>query len=188
MAVATNYLLGSPSILHAALPLAYASGDSSDKTFDWVLTRCLLVCTMLAVGAWSIFDSKRANYVMLQKWFRLFVRFELAGQMIAYGLPKVIPLQMPFPYLTKLVEPFGDFSRMGVLWSFVGSSPGFETFVGCAEIVAGILIIIPRTTPLGALICLADMAVVFAPNLSYDVSIKLFLVPPVVIGLVLAGA
>src|SRR5262249_52414473 len=102
------------------------------------------------------------------------VRLCLAGQMFTYGLAKVIPTQMPFPFLTKLVEPYGNFSPMGVLWSSIGASPAYETFAGCAEVLGGVLVIFPRTTMLGALVCLADMIQVFMLNMTYDVPVKLF--------------
>ena len=63
---------------------------------------------------------------------------------------------------------------MGVLWSSVGSSPPYEIFAGCAEILAGILLCSSRTTTFGALICLADMIEVFVLNMTYDVPVKLF--------------
>ena len=153
--------------------LVYFSG-SGDKTFDWVLAFFLLVVSIMATGIWSALDRKRENYIVLYKWFRLFLRFALAGQMFAYGLSKAIPLQMPFPSLTRLLEPYGNFSPMGVLWSSIGASPAYEIFVGCAETLGGILLVIPRTTTLGALVCLADMAQVFMLNMTYDVPVKLF--------------
>ncbi len=160
-------------VFWASKPLAYAETGSGDRTFDWVLVFCLLVFAALATIIWSIFDRKRQNYVTVHKWFRLAIRFFLAGQMIAYGLSKVIPLQMPFPYLTRLLTPYGNFSPMGVLWSAIGSSPGYEIFAGLAELLGGVLLIFPRTTTLGALACIADMTQVFMLNMTYDVPVKL---------------
>jgi uncharacterized membrane protein YphA (DoxX/SURF4 family) len=161
-------------IFHVTTPLIYKDNGSGDKTFDWIMSFCLLVIALLITGIWSALDRKRENYIPLHKWFRLFIRFALAGQMFAYGIDKAVPLQMPFPFLTKLVEPYGNFSPMGVLWSFIGSSPAYEIFSGCAEMLGGILLIIPRTTMLGALICLADMTNVFMLNMAYDTPVKLF--------------
>jgi uncharacterized membrane protein YphA (DoxX/SURF4 family) len=161
-------------IFRAPLPLVYSGSGSGDKTFDWVLTFCVLILAIAATGLWSVLDRKRANYTALYKWFRLFIRFALASEMILYGMSKAIPLQMPFPNLTRLLEPFGNFSPMGVLWYSVGASPAYEIFAGCAEILAGILLIVPRTTTLGALICLVDMIQVFMLNMTYDVPVKLF--------------
>ena len=154
-------------------PLVYTGSGSGDKTFDWVLQFCLLVIAILVTAVWSILDRRRENYVTLYKWFRLFIRICLAGQMFTYGWAKAVPLQMPFPFLTKLVEPYGNFSPMGVLWASIGASPAYETFAGCAEVFGGLLLIVPRTTMLGALVCLADMTQVFMLNMTYDVPVKL---------------
>jgi uncharacterized membrane protein YphA (DoxX/SURF4 family) len=159
-------------IFHAKLPLVYTDSGSGDKTFDWVLMFWLLVVSAVATSIWSVLDRERENYVALHKWFRVFIRIALAGQMITYGMDKLIPLQMPFPYLTRLLEPMCDFSPMGVLWASIGASPAYETFAGCAEMLGGILLIFPRTTLLGALICVADMMQVFMLNMTYDVPVK----------------
>ncbi len=161
-------------LFHAKLPLVYTASGSGDKTFDWVMTFFLLVSCAVATVVWSALDRRRENYVTLYKWFRLFMRFALASQMIGYGIDKVVPLQMPYPYLTRLLEPFGNFSPMGVLWQSVGAAPAFESYVGCAETLAGVLLIFPRTTMLGALIALCDMTHVFMLNMTYDVPVKLF--------------
>jgi len=161
-------------IFHAKLPLVYALTGSGDRTFDWVLAFCLLELAAVATAVWSVLDRKRENYLTLYKWFRLFIRFALASQLVGYGMAKVIPLQMPFPRLTRLLEPFGNFSPMGVLWSSIGASPAYEIVAGCAEMLGGILLIIPWTTMLGALVCVADMTQVFALNMTYDVPVKLF--------------
>src|SRR5262249_59191874 len=94
--------------------------------------------------------------------------------MFSYGFIKMIPLEMLFPQLSRLIEPFGNFSPMGVLWASVGASPGYEICSGCVETLGGILLFIPRTATLGALICLANMTQVFVLNMTYDVPVKLF--------------
>jgi hypothetical protein len=160
-------------VFGSKLPLVYTGSGSGDKTFDWVLVFCLLVFATLVTVLWSLLDRKRENYVTLHKWFRLFIRFALAGQLIGYGMDKAIPLQMPFPYLTRLLEPFRNFSPMGVLWSSIGASRSYEIFAGCAELLGGVLLISPRTTMLGALVCMADMTEVFMLNMTYDVPVKL---------------
>jgi hypothetical protein len=161
-------------IFRVAHPLVYKDSGSGDKTFDWVLAFCLLVFAVLATFIWSILDRKRENYVTLHKWFRLFIRFSLVSQMFSYGMAKVVPLQMPFPFLTKLTEPYGNFSPMGVLWYSVGASPAYEIFAGSAEMLAGILLIFRRLTTLGALACLIDSTYIFTLNMTYDVPVKLF--------------
>ncbi|HLJ41532.1 MAG TPA: hypothetical protein VKT50_08580 [Candidatus Acidoferrales bacterium] len=154
--------------------LVYTGSGSGDKTFDWVEAFCLLVFGTLATGIWSVLDRRRENYVTMHKWFRLFIRFAVAGQMLAYAFAKIIPLQMSFPFFSTLLEPFGHLSPMGVLWASIGAAPAYEIFAGSAEALGGILLIVPRTTTLGALVCLADMTNVFMLNMAYDVPVKLF--------------
>ncbi|HME36084.1 MAG TPA: hypothetical protein VKF84_12680 [Candidatus Sulfotelmatobacter sp.] len=162
-------------ILHVRATLAFeGNSGSQDDMFGWVLAFCLLVISVPATGIWSILDRRRENYVTLHKWFRLFIRFSLAGLMLSYGMFKVIPVQMPFPPLARLVKYFGDFSPMGVLWSSMGAAPAYEIFTGCAEVFGGLLLIVPRTAMLGALVCLAEMIQVFVLNMTYDVPVKLF--------------
>jgi uncharacterized membrane protein YphA (DoxX/SURF4 family) len=160
-------------ILRVTHPLVYEDTGSGDRTFDWILLFCLLVVATVATGIWSVIERQRENYVTLHKWFRLFLRFALASEMITYGMGKVVPLQMPYPYLTRLIEPYGNSSPMGILWTFIGASPAYETFTGCAEMLAGLLLIFPRTAMLGALVCLADTVQVFLLNMTYDVPVKL---------------
>jgi hypothetical protein len=159
-------------ILHIPAP-SYAETGSGDRTWDWVLLLCLLFIAALATAVWSFVDRRRTSYVSLAKWFRLSIRFCLAGQMMAYGLAKAIPMQMSFPSLGRLLEPYGNLSPMGVLWASIGASPAYESFAGCAELLGGILLIFPRTTMFGALVCLADMIQVFVLNMTYDVPVKL---------------
>jgi uncharacterized membrane protein YphA (DoxX/SURF4 family) len=160
-------------ILRIKSPLAFTETGSGDRTIDWVLVFFLLVVSAVATIVWSLLDRRRKSYSALHKWFFLFLRFCLAGQMLTYGFVKAFPLQMPFPRLFTLVEPFGNFSPMGVLWSSVGASPPYETAVGCMELFGGLLLLVPRTATLGALIALADMSYVFLLNMTYDVPVKL---------------
>src|SRR3954447_9805736 len=127
-------------IFHVNAPLSdFFAGNSgtSDDMFGWIMTFCLLVIATAATIVWSLLDRSRENYAELHKWFRLFVRFALAGTMIAYGFVKVIPTQMSYPSLTRLVQPFGTLSPMGVLWTSMGSAPAYEIFTGCAQVAAG---------------------------------------------------
>jgi len=161
-------------LFHAKLPLVTIGSGSGDKTFDWVLTFCVFVFALIGTVLWSILDRRRPAYPALHRWFWLFFVFCLASQMFGYGVVKIIPLQMPFPFLSRLIEPYGNFSPMGVLWYSVGAAPAYEMFAGCAEVAAGILILIPRTRTLGALLCLADSVYIFTLNMAYDVPVKLF--------------
>jgi hypothetical protein len=154
-------------------PLVIFSG-SGDKTFDWVQVFCFLVIASIATIAWSWLDRRRERYTTLQAWFRLFLRFSLGSTMLSYGMVKAIPMQMPAPTLQRLLEPYGQFSPMGVLWASIGSSRSYEMFTGCAELTAAILLFIPGITTFGALVGFAVVMQVFVLNMTYDVPVKLF--------------
>src|SRR5689334_3575364 len=163
-------------IFHVNAPLTVFWGvnsSSADCIFAWVTAFCVLVVSIAATVVWSLLDRRRENYAELHKWFRLFVRFALAGQMIAYGMGKVIPVQMEYPSLIRLLQPLGTLSPMGVLWVDMGSAPAYQIFAGCTELVGGLLLIVPRTTTLGALVSLAAMIQVFMLNMTNDVPVKL---------------
>jgi hypothetical protein len=161
-------------VFRVSSPLVITGSGSGDKTYDWVHAFTVLALSVLITVVWSALDRQREHYARLQQWMRLFARFSLGSTMVAYGMIKAIPLQMPAPGLTRLLEPFGHFSPMGVLWYSIGASRPYEIFAGCAELAGGILLFIPQTAMLGALICLADSIQIFTLNMTYDVPVKLF--------------
>jgi uncharacterized membrane protein YphA (DoxX/SURF4 family) len=154
--------------------LVVTGSGSGDKIFDWTEAFCLLVLAALGTAVWSLLDRRRPSYAALDRWLRLLVRIALGSTLLIYGMDKVVPLQMPYPDLRRLVEPYGNLSPMGVLWASIGASPAYEIFTGCAEALGGILVLFPRTAFLGALVCLADSVEVFVLNMTYDVPVKLF--------------
>jgi hypothetical protein len=172
-------------VFRVTRPLVNNGG--SDSTFGWVHIFCLLIIAALITAAWSVLDRRRENYVTLHKWFRLFMRFALASVLFGYGFFKVVPLQMTYPSLVRLVEPFGHFSPMAVLFWSIGTSRPYEIFTGLAEVMGGILLVVPRTTALGALVCLADTIEVFTLNMTYDVIVKVFSFHLVLFSLFLAA-
>ncbi len=55
----------------------------------------------------------------------------------------------------------------------MGASRSYSFFGGAAEVLAGILLVIPRLATLGALVCIAVMSNVLMLNIGYDVPVKL---------------
>jgi len=146
--------------------------NTGETFFYWVQTFWMLSLAIVATVVWSVIDRRRKEYVALHKWFHLFLRLALAASMFEYGMTKVIPTQFPKPTLNTLVTPVGNLSISALLWAMIGASPAYEIFTGSAELIGGILLLVPRTTMLGALICLADMSQVFILNMAYDIGLK----------------
>ncbi|HEV7507483.1 MAG TPA: hypothetical protein VGS07_21540 [Thermoanaerobaculia bacterium] len=163
-------------ILHTGYPLERieAFEGVSNLPYGWLLFLCYVTLAAAGTVVWSVLDRRRAGYGRLHQWFRLLLRYMLALSMINYGIIKLIPTQMIAPPpLFVLMHRIGDLPPMRLLWIFMGSSPAYETFTGCAELLGGVLLLTPRTTLLGALICCADMVNVVMLNLCYDVHVKL---------------
>jgi hypothetical protein len=147
---------------------------SGDSAYGYVQVFCYLVLAVAAALVWSLLDRRRANYARLHEWLRVCVRFWLAASMVSYGGIKLIPSQFPAPTLDRLLQPFGDASPMGLLWTFIGASPAYQVFTGVGEMLGGLLLIGRRTTLLGALVCIGVLSNVVMLNFSYDVPVKLY--------------
>ena len=170
------------NVLHIK-PILAPTG-SGDTLYDWTQAFTMLVLAIIGTVVWSFVDRKATNYDRLSKWFRLFIRFALGTSLLDYGFSKLIPLQMPITFLSRLLEPYGNFSPMGVIWYSIGAAPGYEMFIGFAEVLAGTLLILPRTTLLGGMIAFGVTSGVFVVNMTYDVPVKLFAFHLVLISLV----
>jgi uncharacterized membrane protein YphA (DoxX/SURF4 family) len=172
-------------LLHVEAPLIEPV-QSGDQAFFWVLAFCWFLGALLITVVWSVLDRHRPHHEALYKWFYVVVRLCLAAQLFSFGFAKVFPLQMSLP-LTRLVEPFGDFGMLNVLWSQVGSSQPYEILLGCAEVTAGLLLVIPRTALLGALLAAVEMTQVLILNATYQVPLKIFTFHLVLLSLILVA-
>jgi uncharacterized membrane protein YphA (DoxX/SURF4 family) len=101
-------------------------------------------------------------------WLRLLLRAALALPMIGSGIARLIPVQMPPPSPFAFLRRLGELTPMELLWTFVGASPTFQSFTGLAALTGGVLLLFPRTTLLGALICAANLTMAVALSLCYD--------------------
>ena len=171
--------------LHREVEMFPISTGSWDTIFNDIQVLCYLMVAAALTLIWSLLDRKRPNYEHLYPWFRLYLRLALAAVMIPYGAAKVFPLQFKPATLFTLLEPYGDSSPMHLLWTFMGASPIYSFFGGLAEIVGGILLVVPRLTTLGALICIGVVSNVFMLNLGYDVPVKVFSLHLIVIATLL---
>jgi len=170
-------LFGVDAVLHE-------DSGSGDQAAIWVLVFCILVVAIASTAVWTALD-RRPAYPRLLAWFALFLRMCLGGQMLFYGFAKLIPTQMPGPTLAQLLQPYGTLSPASVLWLQVGSSHPYEMALGAVEVIAGLLLFVPRTAVLGSVLSLASMAQVFLMNMTFDVPVKLLSLHLLLLSLVL---
>lgn len=155
-------------------PATYFPTGSGDTTLQYVTNLLYVVVALAVMAVWSVLDRRRANYRTLDAWLRVLVRYTLAVTLFGYGFAKVFPLQFQPTPLRRFIEPYGAFSPMGVLWSFMGASVPYIIYTGCAEVLGGLLLIFRRTTTLGAMVSFVVMLNVAMLNYCYDVPVKLY--------------
>lgn len=146
---------------------------SGDTTWNWVQLFLVAAISAAATLGWSLV-SRADAHPRLHRAMHAYVRFALGAVMISYGAVKVIPSQFPSPSLDRLIQPFGEASPMGLLWTFMGASVAYNVFTGLGELVGGILLTTRRTALAGALISFAVMLHVAVLNFCYDVPVKIF--------------
>lgn len=158
---------------------------SGDHTYAYVSLCIGSILSIIATLVWSIVDSKQKNYNKPLYWFLVVLRVVLIAAMLLYGFVKIFQVQFPYPSLTRLLEPLGNFSPMGLAWTYMGYSEGFSMFAGSMEVLGGLLLIPRRTQTLGAFIVAGVMTQVAVMNFMFDIPVKLFSIHLVLIAIVI---
>jgi len=174
-------------ILHIETPISYFPSGSGDTTYAYVALFMNTLITLTATLIWSFIDKKRPAYNTLFYWFLVILRFYLALMMFSYGFAKIYKMQFPGPSLIRLLQPLGDFSPMGLAWTFMGFSEAYNVFTGSLEVLGGLLLVCRKTATLGALIVTVVMTHVAVMNFTYDIPVKLFSLHLVTIALFIAS-
>lgn len=145
---------------------------SGDTSYAWISLLILFLLALVGAALWSILDRKRANYRILFYWLTTAIRYYVAFMLINYGLIKVFYMQMQPPRLTQLLQPLGEYSPMGLSWTYIGYSQGYNILIGSIEILSGLLLF-RKMMVLGALITVATSINIMAVNYFYDVPVKM---------------
>lgn len=167
------------------LELTVFAAGSGDTTSNYVEILMRLAVALLLGSAWHFGVRRRPLSARTLDWLFLILRLYLASMLMLYGWIKAFPAQMPPPGPDRLLQPIGDASPMGLVWTFLGASPGYQTFGGISELLAGFLLLFRRTALLGALVSVAVLTNVAALNYFYDVPVKLFSTHLVLLSLLL---
>jgi uncharacterized membrane protein YphA (DoxX/SURF4 family) len=148
---------------------------SGDTSFLWARNGCMLALALAAALVWSCFDRRRLRDPLIAEAVRIGIRYTLAATLFGYGISKLVPpIQFPPPSTSRLLEPIGRLSPMGMLWVFMGASRAYVIFSGVMEVIGGALLLLRRTTPLGALVSGGVILNIVLLNFCYDVPVKLF--------------
>lgn len=117
---------------------------------------------------WATPEAEQRSKDRQHYWIRSIVRYRLAIALLAYGFIKVYPLQSPYPSLSNLNTPYGDFTRWKLFSLSLGIVPSYEAFLGGVEITAALLLLFRKTASVGALIVVFFTGNVLMSNISYE--------------------
>ena len=160
-------------VFHVKKVLVPPNG-SGDTSYGWARLWLFMWLGFVGCVAWTLTDSERTNYRALKYGLCLFMRYYVAMIAFSYGIIKLFALQMPFPNLSQLATPLGDFLPMRLSWMFLGYSAPYQIFAGGLEVTVGVLLLYRRTVTLGILLATAVFTNVMMLNLSYDIPVKIF--------------
>jgi len=163
----------SKNLLHMPQPITTFTNGSGDTTYDYLVILLIVSVSTIVTIIWSVLDRKARNYNKLFYWLCVILRYYVGITMLSYGFVKIIKLQFPSPSPGRLLQSFGNASPMGLAWTYMGYSTGFNYFTGIAEVSCGLFLFFRKTTTLGAVLGLVVAGNIMAINYCFDVPVKL---------------
>ena len=136
---------------------------SSDSVSMYILVALLLVLAFIL----NLFKTKwRPNDAVISIY--------LSIVLLKYGLDKLFKSQFYLPEPNILYSRFGDLDRDILFWSVMGTSYQISVVLGLIEIVIAVLLLIPKTSRIGAVLAFFTFLQIFLINLGFDISVKLY--------------
>jgi len=173
------------NVLHLKGDFREIPNGSGDELYDYILVFCIVILALASTAIWSWLDRKRPNYERMHAWLRLLMRLSVVAPMVGYGVNKLFRAQFAEPPLVRYIDPLGQASPMGLLWTFMGLSRAYSIFGGIGEVAAGLLVLVPRFVTLGSLLMIGVMSNVLMLNMGYDVPRKIYSIHLILIGVFL---
>ena len=124
---------------------------------------------------------------MNSKWLdrtEIICRYFICLLMLTYGLVKVFGGQFYTDYFWKEL-PLEKMDGMQLTWAYYNYSPFYETLLGLAEVLAGLLVFFRRTTRLGILLFIPLMLNIVIVNILYKIGALGSAIPLLIAGILL---
>ena len=172
------------SILGMEGPLNRVFDGSGDRLVDFLWVAIALIGSLVVALVWH-WRRRGAGQPLQQAWFRVWCRYYLAATLLGYGIGK--SQQFPDRGLARLIDTYGDFSPMGLLWTFMAFSPLYRAFAGAVEIAAALLLLFRRTSLLGALVAIAALTHILVLDIGFDVPAKLLVLHLLLVAITIAA-
>ena len=130
-----------------------------------------LVTAIFVTVLWSIIDKKRKSYRQADFWLKYALRFILAIIIFAYGIDKLIPVQMQMPDRGTLDAPIGYFHPDNLFWTLMGSNSFYQSFTGLVEVTVALLLVFPKTYVVGLIILTGSLINILMLNIGFDIGV-----------------
>jgi hypothetical protein len=125
--------------------------------------------SIVAAIAWGQLEKASKEYNFLYYLLRVGVRYKLGVGLVVCGFYLFFQQQMPYPSLSNLHTNYGDLFAWKLYYQTTAINPGYQSFLGFVEILAGVLILYTRTVTFGTGLVLGFLGNVAMVNLFYDV-------------------
>jgi hypothetical protein len=147
---------------------------SSDSMSLYVLVGILFtLAALITTIGWRI-PIWRTHYSTITYYIRLFLTYYLALIILKYGFDKLFKSQFYLPEPNTLYTPLGMLDKDILFWSTMGTSYSYNIFMGIMEIIPALFLLFNKTRLLGFCLLLGVLTNIWAINLSFDISVKLY--------------
>lgn len=169
-------ITGSWLILTAAiLPFPYAIFPSfkfaaSDSILLYISALATLVIAIVLNSVLLFFAKvNQGQLIVLLKTICVFI---LAYFLLKYGVDKLFQNQFYTPEPNTLHTPIGQLTKDIVFWTSMGSSYGYNLFMGIIETVAALLLLLRKTRLIGLIASFGITLNILMINIGFDISVK----------------
>lgn len=149
-------------------------GNHLEGYYNWLIAFIIALVGTFVWGGLSR-NKKVEDYDQLYYWLRVLLRYRLAIAVIATGIVKFFPIQLPKPTLSDYNTEYGDF----LLWKIYYLSTsitkaGYVSSLGLLEVVGGLLLLFRRTAPVGAGLLIALLSNIVISNYVYEIGEQVY--------------
>ena len=147
--------------------------SSDSKSLYLLMLSLVLAGFILAFIIHRLYKDEKKRHRFIENGKTIAVYY-LAIVLMKYGFDKLFKAQFYLPEPNILYTPFGKLDKDILFWSTMGTSYSYNLFMGFMEILPGLFLLFKRTREIGLIISFGVLLNVFAINLSFDISVKLF--------------
>ncbi len=146
----------------------------SDSISLFILLLWLLALSILTVLLLSLFRKGKEWQLRLAGMVNSLAIFYVSLILMKYGMDKVFKNQFYLPEPNTLYAPIGSVSKGFLYWTSMGTSYGYNLFLGSVEILASLFLLIRKTRLAGLLLSTGILLNIVAVNFGFDISVKVF--------------